>query len=81
MAEITDLDGRGAALRLRGYLAQGLLEHFARLAALQQMAFVQDDGRHRVDAVLVIETFAFAYFLGVFIAGQHCRRAQTVETD
>ena len=45
------------------------------------MAFVQDDGRHCVNAVLMIESFALAHFLSIFITGQQRSGTQTIETD
>ena len=71
----------GEAEDLGGDLAQRPLEDLGRLPALDQVAFVDDDRRHRRDTGLLPEAFAVAHLVGVGAAGQHFARRFHVEAD
>ncbi len=52
-------------------LVQRLLKHRHRLAARDQMAIVDDDGRHRPDALAGVEGHALAHLRGELVAVQN----------
>ena len=62
-------------------LAQRALERLGRLTALDQVPVVDDDRRHRVDPLVLIEALAFAHVVRVAIRVEDRLRRRTIETD
>src|SRR5262245_48420546 len=66
---------------LRSDLAQRLLEHLRRLAALDQVAVVDDDRRHRVDARLLPHRLGGTHLVAELAAVEHLPRRVDGQAD
>src|SRR6476659_3359383 len=64
-----------------GDLAQRLLEQFGRLAALDQMAIVDDHRRHRMDAELLPVALARADLVAELAVHEDLAGTRRVEAD
>ena len=62
-----------------GDLAKRLLEHLGWLAAGNQMAVIDDDGRHRMNPLTEVKRLALAHFIGVLAYRQNFARAHRVK--
>jgi hypothetical protein len=59
-------------------LSQGLLKYLDRLATGYQVPVIDDDGRHRVNALRLVELLAFTHLYGKFIRVQNPGRPNGV---